>query len=173
MQDNPRPYFREILILTLLLVLATMVIYPGKSLFAGGHTIYELRNSTGTVYGDAYFCQKCHSEAAGATISTSAFKAHNSTTCICHGYYPGNVTITGPYGNFSNVSINLKHNLTKDAYCTNCHTDYNGTGSIPLGNGVDGRNQSGHYIYFNGSDRSSVVETYNRSRDYFVDNSFV
>jgi len=170
MKDNPRPYFREILVVTFLLVLAIMVIYPGKSTFAGGHTIYGTKNSTGTNYGDTYFCQKCHRAAADTILSATSFKAHNSTTCLCHGYYPNTTTLTGPYSDFALISINLKHNLTKNIYCTNCHTDYNSTGSIDLGNGVDGRNQSGHYIFFNGSDSSSVEETYNRSRDYFNNN---
>ncbi len=134
-------------------------ILPGKATFAGTHTVYEKVNSS--THGDALFCTKCHPEAAG-NISSSA--AHSTTGCICHGYYP-NYTNIGGY----NFSINLKHNVTLNIYCTNCHTGYNlSTGTVIAGdvNGtiIESRNQSAHYIFLNESNKTDI---YVRSGKYF------
>jgi predicted nucleic-acid-binding Zn-ribbon protein len=157
-----------VLLASLLAVAFIMAIYPGKTTFAGSHTVYKARNSTS--YGDAQFCWKCHADQVVNITSSASYKAHNSTTCICHGYYPNHTAVPGPYGIFAPKVINLDHNLTMDIYCTNCHTGYNETGGLPIygdGNLLNLENQSAHYIYFNGSDASSVEETYNRSWRYF------
>lgn len=152
-----------VLIVGLAIVLFVFSIYPGKTTFAGSHTLYE--NSTSASYGAADFCDKCHPEIV-ANLSTSV--AHNLTVtgCICHGYAP-NLTNSLRH-------INLKHNLTKNIYCTNCHADYNSTGDLPAYGGgtvINVPNQSGHYIYFNKSDSTEMEKLYNRSRRYFENNS--
>ncbi|MFQ6105841.1 MAG: hypothetical protein ACE5NL_02090, partial [Candidatus Hydrothermarchaeaceae archaeon] len=68
-----------------------------------------------------------------------------------------------------------KHNLTKNIYCTNCHTNYTQTGENAgkiLTRNVSGQetwteNQSAHYIFFNRSDETLIDELYNRSKTYF------
>ncbi len=78
--------------------------------------------------------------------------AHSNAGCICHGYSP-------------NLSLNIRHNLTKDIYCTNCHSDYNSEGEIvvyysPV---VVAMNQSAHYI----TNNTEIL--YNHSYKYFRD----
>lgn len=156
---------RKLFIAALVVVIMVAGIYfllPAKSTFAGSHTVYKLRNDSQS--GDAYFCAKCH-PAIAEKISKA--RAHNATGCICHGFYP-NYTNLGGY----NVSINLKHNLTKNAYCTNCHTRYdNATGNVTTYNQggvtVNVSNQSAHYIYFN---ESNKTEIYSRTKSYFDTN---
>jgi hypothetical protein len=135
-------------------------IFPGQTTFHGSHTMYEFENSSS--YGFAEFCRECHSNIVeDLSVST----AHNTTNCICHGYNP-NATVGGKY------NVNLTHNLTKNAYCTNCHTRYNeGTGELNITDG-DGNqlwvpNQSAHYMYYDKSNASSIEEVYNRSWNYF------
>jgi hypothetical protein len=147
----------------LFLVLAVYFFVPFRATFSGSHTIYKMRNSS--VEGDAFFCAKCHPAIVGR-ISTA--RAHNLTTgCLCHGYYP-NYTNLGGY----NVSVNLKHNLTKNVYCTNCHTRYDSnTGNVTTYN-VSGviiqtGNQSAHYIYFNDSNKTEI---YDRAKTYLEGN---
>ncbi len=141
------------------LMVAVAFNLPGKTTFAGSHTAYKTRNNS--AYGEAYFCEKCHPSIVGNVTNSIA---HNSTYCICHGYYPNYTKRFGPYGENYNYSINVKHNLTKNIYCTNCHTRYNDTGAIAIGNDVDARNQSAHYIFLNSS---NLTEIYNRSWNYF------
>jgi len=148
-----------VLLLLTAMVVAMAFILPGKTSIAGSHTVYKIRNSTN--YGDAYFCEKCHPTIVGNITGSIA---HNSTACICHGYYPNRTKIDGPYGESLNITINVKHNLTKNIYCTNCHTRYNDTGDIPIGNNVNAKNQSAHYIYLNSSNLSEI---YDRSWKYF------
>jgi hypothetical protein len=139
-------------------IAAIYYIQPGETIFHGGHTMYETENSS--TYGYAEFCRECH-EAIVRNITYSS--AHNSTNCICHGYNPNATDLMR--------NINLTHNLTKNAYCTNCHTGYNeDTGELNVTGGgtqVDARNQSAHYIYFDKSDATQVEELYNRSWKYF------
>ncbi len=141
--------------------IAVAVIYivtPGETMFHGSHTMYKTENDT--EYGYAEFCRECHN-----TIVTdiNGSLAHNSTNCICHGYNPN---ATGGYYN-----VNLTHNLTKNAYCTNCHTRYDdATGDLNItagGSQISVPNQSGHYIYYNASNASSIEEIYNRTWKYF------
>ncbi len=148
-----------IILLFTAMIVALIFNLPGKATLYGSHTLYKTRNSS--AYGDAYFCEKCHPQIVGNVTGSIA---HNSTACICHGYYPNYTKLYGPYGENYNYSINLQHNLTKNIYCTNCHTRYNDTGGIAIGNDVDARNQSAHYIFLNSS---NLTEIYNRSWYYF------
>ncbi len=153
-----------VLIIGLAIILLAISVYPGKTTFAGSHTMHK--NTTSASYGAAEFCNKCHPEIV-ANLSTSAAHNLSVTGCICHGYAP-NLTDSLRH-------INLKHNLTKNIYCTNCHTDYNSTGGLPISGGggtINVPNQSGHYIYFNESDATEMEKLYNRSRTYFENNTF-
>ena len=144
-----------LLLLGALIVLVVIYIFPSKTTMAGSHTMYRVRNST-EIKGEAYFCEKCHPEEVGnLTVLTMG---HNRTECICHGYYP-NVTN-------SSRNVNLEHELTKDAYCTNCHAKYNSTGDLMVVYGASGvyvnvTNQSGHYVSNNSEDLM------NRTMQYF------
>ena len=147
-----------VIFLAMVAVAAIYYIYPGEAVFFGSHTMYETENSTD--YGYAEFCLECH----GAIVKniTNA-GAHNTTNCICHGYNPN---ATGGVYN-----VNLTHNLTKNAYCTNCHTRYDeDTGELNVTGGgtqVDVRDQSAHYIYYDAGNASSIEEIYNRTWKYF------
>jgi hypothetical protein len=158
-----------VLSLALLAVIAVMAIYPGKTIFAGSHTM--ILNRTSPTYGDTQFCWKCHASQVVNVTSSGNYTAHNSTVCICHGYLPNYTQLSGPYGKHTPRTINLKHNLTMDIYCTNCHTEYNesdAVGAIVIySDGTKTENQSAHYIYFNGSDSTSIEKVYNRSWRYF------
>jgi len=151
-----------------ILILAIGIVYailPGSSKFAGTHSMYRIRNSS--IVGDLAFCQKCHGSEAGNIVSTADYRAHNATTaCICHGFYPNYTSFGG-----ENTTINLKHNLTKNIYCTNCHSSYNTTtGNITIGNSQSGLNQSAHYMYFNWSSKSEI---YNKSKQYLESNFYL
>jgi hypothetical protein len=153
----------SVLIISFLVVAVVYSILPSQSKVSGSHSMYKIRTSPST--GDIDFCAKCHVDIAGNISSDHAFKAHGSfAACICHGYYPNYTALTGPDGMNYNYSINLKHNLTKNIYCTNCHTRYNQTGQIDIGNNSNAINQSGHYIYLNDSDKTEI---YDRSLRYF------
>jgi len=129
-------HWTTLLLMAALIIIAVIYIFPSKTTMAGSHTMYKVKNETS---GEIDFCKKCHAEEAD-NITASA--VHNRTECICHGYYP-NVTN-------ASIDINLKHQLTKDAYCTNCHSKYNESGELgvygPNGIRVNVTNQSGHYI---------------------------
>jgi hypothetical protein len=149
-----------IIIFILALIAVGVAVYPGKTTFAGSHSMYKSKDYSTPPYGAADFCVKCHPAEVG-NLSTSIAHPLSKTGCICHGYNP-NLTA-------SLYDVNLKHNLTKNIYCTNCHTRYNNTGDIPIygeGNLINVKNQSAHYIYFNKSNQSLVDEVYNRSKRY-------
>lgn len=144
----------------LVIVAAGFAIFPSKATFAGSHSVYESQDYSAAPYEVADFCVKCHPAEVG-NLSTSIAHPLAKTGCICHGYNPNLTT--------SLYDVNLKHNLTKNIYCTNCHTRYNSTGDIPIngsGNTINVRNQSGHYIYLNRSNQSSIDEVYNRSKTF-------
>ncbi|RMF91560.1 MAG: hypothetical protein D6733_00800 [Methanobacteriota archaeon] len=152
-----------ILLISFLIVAVAYSILPSQSKLAGSHSVYKVR--TGASMGDIYFCAKCHPDVAGNISTTFLYKAHGAVSaCICHGYYPNYTNLGG-----ANISINLQHNLTKNIYCTNCHTGYNATGDIPIGNGRSGVNQSGHYIFLNESNKTDVYE---RAYRYFNQSPF-
>lgn len=159
------------LIIAGMLLLAIAAAYsalPSVAKFSGSHSVYKIKNSS--TRGDLEFCAKCHGSVAKEIVSEHKYKAHGSfTTCICHGYYP-NYTNTGGV----NITINLEHNLTKNIYCTNCHTNWSlKTKNISIGHGRSGLNQSGHYIYFNRSDYNSKFEVYNRAKYYLEQNFYL
>ncbi len=104
------------------------------ALLATSHTTYKTKDN---------FCTKCH---AGVATNVSA-GIHDPANCICHGYLTN-----------STYNINRKHNLTKDIYCTNCHSDSNETGDIPIQVSpyISGRNQTAHYLIKD--DTASIYE---------------
>lgn len=147
-----------VIVLAIFIVAVIYYIFPGQTLFVGAHTMYTTENSTD--YGYAEFCVECH----GAIVrNITSSPAHNSTVCICHGYNPNTTDMMR--------NVNLTHNLTKNAYCTNCHTDYNETGHLYIyardSLYINAINQSGHYIMFNKSNTTLMDELYNRSWRYF------
>jgi hypothetical protein len=153
----------SILLISFLVVAVGYSILPSLSKVAGSHSVYKTRSTVST--GDLYFCAKCHPDIAGNISSSPIYKAHGSiSACICHGYYPNYTNLGGV-----NISINLKHNLTKNIYCTNCHTSYNATGQIDIGNNPNAINQSGHYIFLN---QSNTTEVYQRAYRYFNQSIF-
>ena len=155
LEDNRQ----AIILLAIIAVAAIYYIFPGETMFHGSHTMIEFENST--TYGSAEFCKECH-DTIVTDIAVSS--AHNSTNCICHGYNPNGTSVM--------YNVNLTHNLTKNAYCTNCHTRYDfDTGELSItdgdGSALQVPNQSAHYIYYNTSNASSIEEIYNRSWKYF------
>ncbi len=145
-----------LLLLGALIILVVIYIFPSRTTMAGSHTMYRTRNISAELKGEAYFCEKCHPEETGNL--TALTMGHNRTQCICHGYYR-NVTD-------DDWDINLKHQLTKDAYCTNCHSRYNASGELYVLYGksstwVNVENQTGHYI----SNESELLM--NHSKEYF------
>jgi len=117
-------------------------------IFAGGHSTYMNQPDPDD------FCDRCHPAITTALMAGE----HAPANCICHGYNP-NPGMAG-----TDFDINMKHNLTKKVYCTNCHSEYNDvTGEIDIGNGASGLNQSAHYII----DTSKKAMLYNHSAQQF------
>ncbi|KAF5410120.1 MAG: hypothetical protein C5S47_07570 [Candidatus Methanogasteraceae archaeon] len=114
------------------------------ALLATSHTTYKTKDD---------FCTKCH---ANVAINVSA-GIHNPANCICHGYLTNSTYDNGTY------DINRKHNLTKDIYCTNCHSDSNEIGDIPthIGPYTSGRNQTAHYLI-----KGNKTAIYDHAKDY-------
>lgn len=157
-----------LLVFAFLIVAGAYSVLPSQSKIAGSHSMYRISSTPSA--GDSNFCAKCHPDIAGNISSNHTDKAHGAFAgCICHGYYPNYTSITGPNGLNYNYTINLKHNLTKNIYCTNCHTRYNSSGGIELGNNRSGVNQSGHYVYLN---KSNKTEIYDRVFTYFNQSPF-
>ncbi len=121
------------------------------AIFAGSHTVYENKTTA------ANFCIKCHP----TKVTIVSVSAHKNAGCICHGYNPN---LTDPTQN-----INVAHNLTKNIYCTNCHSNYEDDGNITIhqesGNKISGINQSAHYI------TNSTSTLYNHSKQFFANRS--
>ena len=114
-----------------LLAVGLVTVINSQALFQDSHTLYT--NKTSVDYGIAEMCVKCHPD----QVTSTMVSAHKFAGCICHGYNPN----AGP-----DKSINLAHNMTKQIYCTNCHSDYDSNGEITIYPGVSGLNQSGHYV---------------------------
>ena len=109
------------------LIIATSL--AAYALFAGSHTLYKDK-----LFNASDFCNKCH---LGNVYNVTA-GVHSPAGCICHGYNPNET---------ASYNVNVTHNLTKDIYCTNCHSDYNTTtGDITIYEGISGLNQSVHYL---------------------------
>ena len=117
--------------------------------FSGTHTIYKNKTTPED------FCIKCHPD----RVSSVSESVHANAGCICHGYSPN---LTELY------NINLAHNLTKNIYCTNCHSDYNiTTGNITIhydGGDISGINQSAHYIIESTANKTPI---YQRAGQFF------
>ena len=129
-----------------LLVVGLVAVINSQALFQGSHTLYT--NKSSVDYGVAEMCVKCHQN----QVSSTMVSAHGNAGCICHGYNPS----ADP-----DQSINLAHNMTKQIYCTNCHSNYDSDGQITIYSGVSGLNQSGHYI------TNNVSVLYNHSINLF------
>jgi cytochrome c553 len=158
----------KLLLLAILLIAVVYSIFPSQSRISGSHTVYRARSTASQ--GDTAFCAKCHPNIAGNISQNHTYKAHGPFAgCICHGFYPNYTSFTGPDGINYNFSINLKHNLTKNVYCTNCHTRYNETGQIDIGNNSNAQNQSAHYIYLNDTNKTEIYE---RAYRYFNQTPF-
>ncbi len=127
-------------------VVLIVSLLPAYALFSSSHKLYKNETTP------QLFCSKCHN----ASVTNVSSGVHNPINCLCHGYNPNQ---TAQY------NVNVKHNLTKNIYCTNCHTKYNETtGDITIRTGVSGRNQSAHYIM-----NKTSPQLYNNSRGFFND----
>lgn len=121
------------------------------AIFSSSHTIYENKTTP------AEFCIKCHQ----TKVSIVNVSAHGNAGCICHGYNPN---LTAIY------NINVAHNLTKQIYCTNCHSNYTvSTGNITIHydavrGDINGINQSAHYIIASSANKTPI---YDRARQFF------
>lgn len=122
------------------------------AIFAGSHTVFENKTTP------ADFCIKCHP----TKVSIVNVSVHKNAGCICHGYNP-NINET--------YNLNVAHNLTKNIYCTNCHTNYTmSTGNITIhydASPINVINQSAHYI-ITSANRSLVYE---RAKQFFANSS--
>ncbi|MCX9082456.1 MAG: hypothetical protein OIN83_09695 [Candidatus Methanoperedens sp.] len=130
-----------LILIGVFIVISTMII-TSYALFAGSHNLFT--NKTDALD----FCTKCHPDKV--TFMNLASNAHNGAGCICHGYNP-NATEA--------FNINVAHNLTKNIYCTNCHTNYNSTtGNIMIHNGtLAAPKQSAHYL-INKSNKNLIYQ---------------
>jgi hypothetical protein len=130
-----------IILLGIIIILITNI---ANAMLSGSHDLYK-NETTPQV-----FCSKCHPESAiRVTLSV-----HHSFNCICHGYNPNS---TAQY------NVNMTHDLTKNIYCTNCHSKYNeSTGNITIHNNISGLDQSAHYII-----KSNNPQLYNNTREFF------
>ncbi|HYN44791.1 MAG TPA: cytochrome c3 family protein [Candidatus Limnocylindrales bacterium] len=125
---------KKLAFIGIVIVLLIYMLQPLVSTFAGTHSIEKQKNSTD--YGMITFCAKCHEE----EVYLNNLSVHKITGCVCHGYAPN---LTQAY------NVNAAHNLTKDIYCTNCHTNYDNNGNQQIYPGTTTGNQSGHYIMKN------------------------
>lgn len=121
------------------------------AVFSGSHTVYENKTTA------ANFCIKCHP----TKVSSVSAGAHANAGCLCHGYNPN---LNDAY------NINIAHNLTKQIYCTNCHSNYNTTtGNITIhedgSNKISGLNQSAHYI------TNDTAILYEHAKQFFSNSS--
>ena len=142
---------RLLFLLLIALALSTGILLT-SAFYPGSHSLYLNRSVLTQPTAAAEFCVKCHIE----KVNNISLSVHRNAGCICHGYNP---SFTETY------NINLAHNLTKNIYCTNCHSSYNVmTGNIDIHSGVSGLNQSAHYILAAG-DRAGA---YQRAKQFFA-----
>lgn len=124
-----------------------LILSIANAMLAGSHDLYKSEESPDV------FCSKCH---PSSVINVSA-GVHNPINCYCHGYNPNSTSV--------DYNINMTHDLTKNIYCTNCHSKYNETsGDIIINDGISGLNQSGHYIM-----NKDDTQLLNNSRGFFSD----
>jgi hypothetical protein len=131
-------------------ILLAASMFTTYAIFSGSHTIYT--NKTTAVD----FCIKCHP----TKVSIVNASAHANVGCICHGYNP-NINET--------YNLNAAHNLTKNIYCTNCHSNYEDDGNITIHQvgsvNISGINQSAHYI------TSDTATLYRHAKQFFANSS--
>lgn len=131
-------------------IILAVSMFNTYAIFAGTHTINTNRSTPEA------FCIKCHP----TKVSGVSASAHANAGCICHGYNP----------NVSELyNINIAHNLTKQIYCTNCHSSYSiSTGNITIhndsGRDINGINQSAHYIIASSTNKTPL---YDRAKNFF------
>lgn len=132
-------------ILAIVMIVSLVDAVPPPGPLFNSHKLYKNETTPDL------FCGKCHPEYK-ANVS---YSVHHPINCLCHGYNPNQT---------ANHNVNVKHNLTRSVYCTNCHTRYNETtGDITIRPGVSGKNQSAHYLIRNKTDPG----LYNNSRAFF------
>lgn len=142
---------RILLLFAIFGIILAASMFNTYALFSGSHTVYENKTTA------AGFCTKCHP----TKVSIVNMSAHGNAGCICHGYNP-NLTAT--------YNINVAHNLTKQIYCTNCHSNYTiSTGNITIHydavrGDINGINQSAHYIITSSANKTPI---YDRARQFF------
>ena len=126
------------------ILLISVFLISSYALFSGSHTVYTNKTNA------SQFCIKCHS----ATVSSVMVSSHADVGCLCHGYNPS----AAPEYN-----LNLAHNLTKEIYCTNCHSTYDSNGNITIhiNPSISGISQSAHYI----TNNASILE--NNTQNFF------
>lgn len=141
-----------LLLFALFGVLLAASMFTTYAIFSGSHTVYK--NTTPATAAD--FCTKCHP----TKVSIVNASAHANAGCICHGYNP-NVDPT--------QNINAAHNLTKNIYCTNCHSNYEDDGNITIHQvgivNISGINQSAHYI------TNDTGKLYRHAKQFFANSS--
>ena len=127
-------------------ILIILILGIANAMLSGSHGLFKTETTP------EQFCSKCHL-ASATNVSAGA---HNPVNCLCHGYNPNSDW---------KYNVNLTHDLTKNIYCTNCHSKYNETsGDIMIYSGISGLNQSAHYIIDKTDD-----QLYNNSRRFFSD----
>ncbi|MBC2697860.1 MAG: hypothetical protein HF976_09765 [ANME-2 cluster archaeon] len=127
-------------------ILIILIIGIANAMLSGSHELFKTEPTP------QEFCSKCHL-ASAANVSAGA---HSPVNCLCHGYNPNSS---------SEYNVNMTHDLTKNIYCTNCHSKYNETsGDIVIYSGISGLKQSAHYIIDKTDD-----QLYNNSRGFFSD----
>ena len=133
-------YGKSLFILFMIIVVAAIIsLTPVMSTYSGSHTMEKNRPDPTDM------CAKCHEEIV-SDVKTN--NTHGLVGCICHGYNPNTS---------ESENINLIHNLTKDIYCTNCHTEYDAQGAVVIHQNpvIDAQTQSSHYI----TDNSTYLKT--------------
>ncbi len=141
-----------LLLFALFGVLLVYSVFNTYAVFSGTHTVYENKTTA------AAFCTKCHQD----KVTFVNAGVHRNAGCSCHGYNPNTSSL---------YNVNIAHNLTKQIYCTNCHSNYSiATGNITIhfdpnrGGNISGINQSAHYIISKSSDKTPM---YDRAKSFF------
>lgn len=119
---------KKIAIVVGIVITIILVISIANAMFSDSHKLFKNKETP------QQFCSKCHS----SSVVNVSGGAHTNVNCICHGYNPNSS---------ATYNVNMTHDLTKNIYCTNCHTKYDETtGDITIKPGISGNNQSAHYI---------------------------
>ncbi len=146
---------KRLLIMLILALAISSTILLTTAFYPGSHSIFLNKTADKQPTAAAEFCVKCHPE----KVNNVSLSVHRNAGCTCHGYNPN---LTQEY------NINLAHNLTKNIYCTNCHSRYDiTTGEIVIHSGVNGINQSAHYILSSG-DKAGA---YQRAKQFFANST--